>query len=85
MHLILVSRGEFAIIIDKLYEFSNDVNSKRTYVDLNKDSEYYTPVTNWLVFVGYPDGTFRPGTDITRAELASVCVMLPFEDGAQPI
>lgn len=64
-----ITREEFVYLLKSLQ--SNRFISEDEFADINKESKYYyaikTALANGIV-KGYPDGTFRPNANITRAE-----------------
>lgn len=73
-----ITRAEAAAVIFRLLE--DDVraaalDSVSSYSDVSAESWYGVPAAtleNLGVFTGYPDGTFRPDENITRAEFAAL-------------
>lgn len=67
-----LSRAEMAVILERAYELSG--KSSMSFKDLKQDHWAYDSIStlaaNHLV-EGYPDQTFRPGNEISRAEFAS--------------
>lgn len=74
-----LSRAEAAAIFYRLYDgeypkFINRMNGK-TFSDVNTKAWYYTEVEtlyNIGIISGYSDGTFKPNSPVTRAELAKM-------------
>jgi hypothetical protein len=71
-----ITRAEAAQIFHRLLNNAN----KNDYIpsnltDISVDEWYYQPVAyleSFGIINGYPDGTFRPGASITRAEYAAI-------------
>jgi hypothetical protein len=77
-----VNRAEFTkILITTLYGNKETLNSYTTnadlqFRDLHLQTDWYYPylkiAKNKGLISGYPDGTFRPGNQVTRAEFAKM-------------
>ncbi len=70
-----ITRGEICLILSKLENLKNAVNSTKNFSDIQKTSIYYTPVQKLStldIIGGYPDGTFRPQKNATRGESAKM-------------
>ena len=68
-----LSRAELAQIIYNLYK-SGDDTATASYTDVADDFWAYKPVAfcqDEGYMLGYPDGSFRPGRTVTRAELCT--------------
>ncbi len=70
-----VNRAEAAKIVVNAFQFAEDTTGGPHFPDVATDAWYYafveTAFNNGLV-AGYPDGDFRPGNNINRAEIAKV-------------
>lgn len=73
-----VTRAEVATIFYRLLTADAREamwNTERVYPDVSEEQWFYIAVstlTNGGLLEGYPDGTFKPGQAITRAELATI-------------
>lgn len=67
-----VSRGQAAIMIGKALDYPGEPRKTQfTDVDASaKSSGYIAALVKEGIISGYPDGTFRPGHPVTRAEMA---------------
>lgn len=70
-----VERAEFTSMLIKVLNQSNlEVYIENPFEDVNVKTDYYDDIMRseqiGLVY-GYPDGTFRPNTDINKAEVTS--------------
>ena len=69
-----ITRGDVAVILQRAYNYPNV--SEDYYSDVNNE-KYYNDAINSLaaqnISNGYPDGTFKPDHNISRAEF---CVLL---------
>ncbi|MEL7039073.1 MAG: WG repeat-containing protein [Cyanobacteria bacterium J06592_8] len=67
-----VSRAEFATMIATVFKsFSFEKNPPLNFTDVPENFWATTPInttSSWRIFVGYPDGRFRPNASITRLE-----------------
>ncbi|MBU8906493.1 S-layer homology domain-containing protein [Desertibacillus haloalkaliphilus] len=74
-----VTRAEAAVMLADLLEFDTSQNSAATSFSDVKDGVWYTGAISALVDAeivnGFPDGTFRPGDTVTRAEIAKMIVL----------
>ena len=70
-----ITRSEFAHILANLSNYELPVPSNTVFSDVNHDDKYATAIY-WAyssgVINGFEDGTFRPGANITRQELAAM-------------
>ncbi|MCP3031454.1 S8 family serine peptidase [Halobacillus sp. A1] len=67
---ISIKRADIALIIHKAYEIEGDKSSNE-YTDVADKfyaSNAISKLSNEGIIVGYPDGTFRPRSNITRSE-----------------
>jgi lipoprotein-anchoring transpeptidase ErfK/SrfK len=67
-----ITRGEFVEMVAKLVPYQN---AKLSFTDVESNSTYYSAIATavskgWVS--GYPDGTFRPSGNLTRAEAVTV-------------
>lgn len=75
-----ITRLEMAIILAKAHEqFDRSENIEGDLIQFNDLDEYSELYTEYIDYVtkmglinGYPDGTFRPDSNMTRAEVAVV-------------
>ncbi len=73
-----ITREEVAAVFYRLLESSTRDRLKVTVsdfpdVEANRWSSYHiATLANGNIILGYPDGTFRPGNYITRAEIATI-------------
>ncbi|MGP4070356.1 S-layer homology domain-containing protein [Halobacillus sp. B29] len=65
-----LSRAEMAIIVSRAYQLQGQTSIFTDTKEHWADSYIQTLAANHIT-VGYPDGTFRPEQEITRAEFAS--------------
>jgi len=69
-----ITRAEFAkIIVSALSSYKPDLKSD--FSDVPADSWYYTYVSSAYslgLITGYPDGSFRPNDNITRADICTI-------------
>lgn len=68
-----VTRAEYAKMIFNAYELETD--GKKDFTDILESDWHYEIITKkaFLGYInGYPDGTFRPDSPITRAEAATI-------------
>lgn len=75
-----ITREEVAYLMKYVYNIdtkSKDAESKLTDVDKSKYEKEVTTLIGAGVINGYPDKTFRPDLQITRAELVSLLYNLP--------
>ena len=69
-----ITRGEFAKIIVSATK-SFDVNAESSFSDVSKDDWYYSYVSTAFklgYITGYPDGTFKPEANISRADICTI-------------
>lgn len=69
-----ITRGEFAKIIVAAADCF-DYTAECSFTDVSRDDWYYSYVASALkagLISGYPDGSFRPGDNITRADICAV-------------
>ena len=67
-----ITRGEFISIINKSFEFSKKADVK--FSDVSSELWCYEGISIAVgesYTSGYPDGTFRPNSEVTRAEAAT--------------
>ena len=70
-----ITRAEAVALFDRLFALKNDAQ-QAPYSDVDSSAWYSGAVNrmNALGFLtGYPDGTFKPQGEITRAEFTSLC------------
>ena len=70
-----LTRAEAAALISRLAADKRPAQGKAVFPDVDKGEWYYNAVVSLAergVLNGYEDGTFRPDTQITRAELAAM-------------
>jgi len=76
----LLTRAEAAQIFYNLALNQTDVGRPAVieeYPDVAEDKWYSIAIANlggWKIITGYPDGTFRPEEDISRAEFVTIAV-----------
>ena len=74
-----ITRAEVAAILSRMIDTTMLSGENCDFADVS-ESYWATPEIRELarckVVAGYPDGTFRPESTITRAEFASLCVRL---------
>ncbi|WP_226618589.1 S8 family peptidase [Cytobacillus firmus] len=66
-----ILRGDAAIMLDNAFSFAGDVTG--IFSDVKENKHYYKAVYsvyNSGIATGYPDATFKPENNITRAEFA---------------
>ena len=69
-----ITRGEFAKIIISATD-TLDTTAVSSFTDVPEDKWYYAYVSSALkngYITGYPDGTFRPEANITRADICTI-------------
>jgi len=73
-----VSRAEIAVFILKAMRHGNHLPNYRGYFSDVLDGRWYTGYIEHLfehgITLGYPDGTFRPNVDLSRAQAAVMIV-----------
>lgn len=65
----------FTLIITMMLTSAISAETTKSFTDLDKENRYYESVLKLVdkgVIEGYPDGTFRPDKEITRAELIKI-------------
>lgn len=71
-----VSRDEAAYMLGRIIDASVSTYKTELFSDYSEAEQIYQPTSSVLValdmMIGYPDGTFRPKSKITRQELALV-------------
>ncbi|MFZ0475559.1 MAG: S8 family serine peptidase, partial [Halobacillus sp.] len=68
-----INRGDVAMIIDRAFKIEG--SSSERFSDVSEDAYYYESVHDLKAagFIsGYPDGTFHPSNEITRAEFSLI-------------
>ena len=68
-------------LITKEYKAANPMDTSKTFADVSRNQWFYTQITTLVTYkivAGYPDGTFRPDEQITRAEF--VALVSRFDD-----
>ncbi|MFB0971687.1 MAG: S-layer homology domain-containing protein, partial [Neofamilia sp.] len=86
-----ITRSEVAILISKLKGFNTLDNSKPNFSDMDLNYWANGAINAMLkegLMKGYPDGTFRPNSSITRGEIAQILISMdnknsginPFKD-----
>lgn len=66
-----IIRGDAAIMLDNAFSFAGDVTGE--FSDVKENKHYYKAVYSVYssgIATGYPNGTFKPESNITRAEFA---------------
>ena len=69
-----ITRGEFAKIIVSATD-TLDASAASSFSDVSEDDWYYYYVSSAYkegFITGYPDGTFRPNDNITRADICTI-------------
>ncbi len=71
-----ITRAETAVLVGKALGLKDDGGAALDYSDGIPDwaRGYISSSTSGGVFTGYPDGTFLPGKDISREEMAAVLI-----------
>jgi uncharacterized YkwD family protein len=72
-----ISRQEAAVMMVRAVLSDKESGFQADYTDVDTDSFYYEAISaasDHDLFNGYPDGTFRPKENITRAESAKILV-----------
>lgn len=76
-----INRGEVAFLIDSVLELGTAYNPTAIGSLSDINSYVYTQEIKKLVYLelisGYPDGTFKPTNNITRAEVAAIFNRIP--------
>ncbi|MDO5726211.1 MAG: S-layer homology domain-containing protein, partial [Tissierellia bacterium] len=71
-----ITRAEAAAVLARLENLPIVDNSAPNFIDTKSDSDWYNSVINAVVKAGlmrgYPDGSFKPESSITRAEFAQM-------------
>lgn len=73
-----VTRAEFATLMNRAFETYNS-NAEAAFSDVKKNDWYYYQVASGVeagYIMGYPDGTFKPNTSITREQAATMLARL---------
>ncbi|NLA86143.1 MAG: glycoside hydrolase [Clostridiales bacterium] len=76
-----VTREEFAVMINHTLLYRNN-GGVSTFSDVSLETNPWSynaieALGNYGILSGYPDGTFRPGDTITRAEAAALITRIP--------
>jgi hypothetical protein len=85
-----ISRAETVVMFTRLLEETPDPEAPPGRFSDIRGSAWYADVLGsmekYSIVKGYPNGEFRPDSDISRAEFVSVCLRLAEkkEDGAAP-
>ncbi|WP_147804425.1 S-layer homology domain-containing protein [Alkalicoccus halolimnae] len=72
-----ISRQEAAVMMVRAVLSDEESGFQSDYTDVDTGSFYYEAISaasEYALFNGYPDGTFRPQENITRAESANILV-----------
>jgi S1-C subfamily serine protease len=67
-----------------ILKYSGTEVTERMFKDVDPEAWYAQPIETVVragLMGGYPDGTFKPGQNITRAEIASILSRYLFRDG----
>ena len=78
---VVITRAEAASIVYNLINSDRKDITPVSFSDVKADDWFYPTVSfvtseEFPVFVGYPDGSFRPNEVITRAEMATIVTKL---------
>ena len=78
---VVITRAEAASIVYNLINSDRKDITPVSFSDVKVDDWFYSTVSfvtseEFPVFVGYPDGSFRPNEVITRAEMATIVTKL---------
>ena len=68
-----ITRAEFTTIATRFAKL--ETSGENIFSDVSSDDWYYNYVTGSIQYGwigGYPDGTFRPGSSMTRAEVTTI-------------
>ncbi|MGP4078035.1 S8 family peptidase [Halobacillus sp. K22] len=68
-----INRGDVAMIIDRAFNIEG--SSSERFSDVREDAYYYESIHDLKaagLISGYPDGTFNPSKEITRAEFSLI-------------
>jgi hypothetical protein len=72
------TRGQVAKIAVLAFDFPINTTGGPHFTDVPEGSTFYPYVEtlrNLAVIGGYPDGTFRPNSDVSRAQIAKITVL----------
>ncbi|WP_081986910.1 S-layer homology domain-containing protein, partial [Planococcus sp. CAU13] len=67
-----IIRGEMALIVERVFDL--EFNSIMSFTDVSQDAYYSLAISRILaanITRGYPDNTFRPRQNVTRAQFAA--------------
>ncbi|SHH11666.1 Listeria/Bacterioides repeat-containing protein [Anaerosphaera aminiphila DSM 21120] len=71
-----ITRGEAATMFARLLNNSDNFGTTKTTKFTDANNQWYSEAINYVVnkglISGYPDGTFKPNANITRAEFAQM-------------
>ncbi|MBD3270223.1 hypothetical protein GF376_01735 [Candidatus Peregrinibacteria bacterium] len=73
-----INRAEIAKVMVEGFGYEINTNGGPHFPDVDENAWYYDLVEtayNRGIVVGYPDGTFRPGSDIVNSEIAKMFVL----------
>ena len=68
----LVNRAEFAKIVARAFGYAPTVDTRFRDMDGHWAEPFVSALDSSEVVTGYPDGTFRPAQNVSRAEMAAI-------------
>ncbi|GGD92359.1 hypothetical protein GCM10010911_58730 [Paenibacillus nasutitermitis] len=83
-----ITRGEFAVLIVKGLGLSGDKLGAAKFKDVNTSTvmaAYIGAAANAGIIMGMPDGTFQPGSPVTREQMASMMIRASNAAGVQVV
>jgi len=83
-----ITRGEFAVLIVKGLGLSGDKSGASKFKDVNTSTAmaaYIGAAANAGIILGMPDGSFQPGSPVTREQMASMMIRASNVAGVQVV
>jgi len=69
-----ITRAEIAVMLARVESMTDLAENRFSDIDGHPDRDYILMVVQAGIFVGYPDGTFRPLSNATRYEIVTAMV-----------